>query len=154
MNTDATEYTIKAPNAATRSNRTRIVIFFYMRLTNRVELHPDVRPTINQESAGTIHFTAAQAAGVTAKRKPFSSNRCQLQRIVRSWLFYLVVTPKGISFDHDNHSFASLLRCELSLLAPRSREPLRLLAAHFTLHNSIDEIIISLCNSITARPNS
>ncbi len=123
------------------------------RLTNRVELHPDVRPTINQESAGTIHFTAAQAAGVTAKRKPFSSNRCQLQRIVRSWLFYLVVTPKGISFDHDNHSFASLLRCELSLLAPRSPEPLRLLAAHFTLHNSIDEIIISLCNSITARPN-
>ena len=112
-----------------------------------------MRPTINQESAGTIHFTAAQAAGVTAKLKPFSSNRCQLQRIVRSWLFYLVVTPKGISFDHDNHSFASLLRCELSLLAPRSREPLRLLAAHFTLHNSIDEIIISLCNSITARPN-
>jgi len=36
------------------------------------------RPT----TAGTIHFTAAQAAGVTAKRKSKTPNRCQLQRVV------------------------------------------------------------------------
>ena len=50
-------------------------------LTKEVELRraPDV---IEPVAAGTIHFTAAFAAVVPAKRKSKPPNRCQLQRIV------------------------------------------------------------------------